>query len=233
MNYTVFFVNAIVEGKNITNYELFKIIQNITNIEGMDKVFDHIINSTHNDAFLKLIDTKFLNGTKYAIFNETFYSFRTPMLKLIFKILKKGVYTSEDEINKNIIVYVLEFIRDNPHIARKIFYVFKLYINDNKEILVSFLNQTDMLFLYNLTEDIVGLNSTFFDDLSDVIENHSEIMNHTLFFVNAIVEGRNITNYELFKAIENILNIDGMDKVFNHIINSTHNGALLILVEKF
>jgi len=217
MNYTLILVN-----ENITNYEFFKAIQNILNIDGMDKVSNIIIYSFHNDAILKLIDTKFLNGTQYAILNETFYSFRTPIFRLIHKILKEGVFTSENELNKNVTIYVLEFIRDNPHIARKIFSFLKLYFNDNKENLFTFLNQKDMAFLYNLTEDLISINNTFLDDLSDVIEKHPELINYTLIIIN-----ENITNYEFFKAIQNILNIDGMDKVSGHIINSTYNDAII------
>ena len=114
------------------------------------KFFNRIINSTYNDAILKLIDIKILNGTRYAIINETFYSYRTPIFRLIYKILKEGVYISENEINKNVTIYILEFIKDNPEIPRKIFHVLKLYINDNKENLEIFLNQTNMSFLYSI-----------------------------------------------------------------------------------
>ena len=96
--------------------------------------------------------------------------------------MKEGVYISENEINKNVTIYILEFIKDNPEIPRKIFHVLKLYINDNKENLEIFLNQTNMSFLYNLTEEIV--NSTFLEDLSDVIEKHPELINYTLILVS-------------------------------------------------
>ena len=43
-----------------------------------------------------------------------------------------------------------------------------------------------MSFLYNLIEDIVRLNSSFFDYLSDVIENHTELINYTLILVMKI-----------------------------------------------
>ena len=76
-----------------------------------------------------------------------------------------------------------------------------------------------------------GGKDGYVDDLSYVIENHKELINDTLILVKADAEGKNITQYELFKYIHNILNIEGMDKVFSHIINSTHNVAILKLIE--
>ena len=196
----------------------------------MDKVFGHIINSTHNDAILKLIETKFLNGTKYATFNDTFYPYKDQVIRIMYKILKEGLFSSENEQNKNITIYILELIRDNPKICSKIFDFLKLYLNDNKDKLKEYLVQTNMSFLYNLTEEIIDFNSTFFDDLSKVIENYPEIINYTLIVVNADARGeKNMTNH--LKNITYILNIDGMDKVFSHIINSTHNGAIFKLIE--
>ena len=230
INDTLILVKADAEGKNITQYELFKNIHNILNIEGMDKVFNHIINSTHNDAILKLIEINLFNGTDYK-FNETFYQYKDPIIQLIYKILKEGLFTSENELNKNIIIYILEFFKEYPQIVRKLLNFIKLYINDNKEVLNSFLKQVNMSFLYNLIEDIFRLDSTFVDDLSNVIENHTEVINYTLILVKADAEGKNITQYELFKYIHKILNIEGMDKVFSHIINSKHNIAILKSIE--
>ena len=109
MNYTLTLVN-----ENITNYGFFKAIQNILNIDGMDKISEYIINSTYNDAILKYIDAKLLNGTDYAIINETFYPSRDKIFRLIHKILKGGLFTSEKELNQNATVVILEFIRDYP-----------------------------------------------------------------------------------------------------------------------
>jgi hypothetical protein len=221
---------TVIGGRNITNYEFFILIKKILNANGMDEVFSHIINSTHNDAILKLIEINLFNGTNYK-FNETFYQYKDPIIQLIYKILKEGLFSSENELNKNIIVYILELFKEHPQIVRKLLNFIKLYINDNKEVLKTFLNQANMQFLYNLIEDIVRLNSTFFDDLSNVIEDHKELINDTLILVKANAEGKNITLYELFKYIHNILNIEGMDKVFSHIINSPHNIGLIKFVE--
>ena len=174
LNYSAILLKAVIEGRNLFDKEILILINKILNVNGIDEIFNRIINSTYNDAILKLIDIKILNGTRYAIINE----------RLIYKILKEGVYISENEINKNVTIYILEFIKDNPEIPRKIFHVLKLYINDNKENLEIFLNQTNMSFLYNLTEEIV--NSTFLEDLSDVIEKHPELINYTLILVKEI-----------------------------------------------
>ena len=54
-------------------------------------------------------------------FNDTFYSYKDPIIKTIYKILKEGLYTSKDEPNNNIALFILVLIRDYPHIARDLF----------------------------------------------------------------------------------------------------------------
>ena len=215
LNYSAILLKAVIEGRNLFDKEILILINKILNVNGIDEIFNRIINSTYNDAILKLIDIKILNGTRYAIINETFYSYRTPIFRLIYKILKEGVYISENEINKNVTIYILEFIKDNPEIPRKIFHVLKLYINDNKENLEIFLNQTNMSFLYNLTEEIV--NSTFLEDLSDVIEKHPELINYTLILVNGI-NNNNITKREFIGTLQKMVNIKEFREVISPIL---------------
>ena len=105
VNYTIILVKGEIDGKNITQTQIFKIVHEIINIEGMDNVFSHIINSTHNDAILKLIEIKFFNGTKYASFNDTLYPYKNTIIRKMYKILKDGLYILEDEPNKNIILF--------------------------------------------------------------------------------------------------------------------------------
>ena len=62
----------------------------------------------------------------------------------MYKILKEGLFRSENEQNKNITIYILELIRDNPKISSKIFDYLKLYLNDNKDKLKEYLVQTNM-----------------------------------------------------------------------------------------
>ena len=230
VNYTIILIKGEIDGKNITQAKTLNIIHNILNIEGMDKVFSHIIYSIHNDAILKLIDIKLFNGTKYATFNDTFYSYKDPIIKTIYKILKEGLYTSKDEPNNNIALFILVLIRDYPHIARDLFNFTKLFINDNKEELKSYLEKANLSFLYNLTEEIFSLNNKFFDDLSTVIENKKELVNYTIDLVKRVIE-RNIDYNKFLEILYNIINIEGMDNVTNHIINSKHNGAILELIE--
>ena len=215
LNYSAILLKAVIEGRNLFDKEILILINKILNVNGIDEIFNRIINSTYNDAILKLIDIKILNGTRYAIINETFYSYRTPIFRLIYKILKEGVYISENEINKNVTIYILEFIKDNPEIPRKIFHVLKLYINDNKENLEIFLNQTNMSFLYNLTEEIV--NSTFLEDLSDVIEKHPELINYTLILVNGI-NNNNITKRKFIENLQKMVNIKEFREVISPIL---------------
>ena len=75
--------------------------------------------------------------------------------------------------------------------------------------LKKYLTQTNMTFLYNLTAEIFSDNSTFIDDLFDILENHTEIINYTLILLNN-TEGKEITQDDLVKYMYKILNIDGM-----------------------
>ena len=210
MNYTLTLVN-----ENITNYGFFKAIQNILNIDGMDKISEYIINSTYNDAILKYIDAKLLNGTDYAIINETFYPSRDKIFRLMHKILKGGLFTSEKELNQNATVVILEFIRDYPQISRDIFKFLKLYISDNKEILATFLNNTDKEFLYNFTEEIFSENCTFFNDLIDIVIIHPELINYTLvLLLKKDAQGREVNRTEYFTTLKKILNTEGVAKFF-------------------
>ena len=210
INYTLTLVN-----ENITNYGFFKAIQNILNIDGMDKISEYIINSTYNDAILKYIDAKLLNGTDYAIINETFYPSRDKIFRLIHKILKGGLLTSEKELNQNATVVILEFIRDYPQISRDIFKFLKLYISDNKEILATFLNNTDKEFLYNFTEEIFSENCTFFNDLIDIVIIHPELINYTLvLLLKKDAQGREVNRTEYFTTLKKILNTEGVAKFF-------------------
>ena len=230
IDYSLILVKAVMKGKNITQEDFLIYMRNITNIPGMDKVFGHIVNSTHNDALLILVE-RLLNGTKYAKLYESLkedfiYPLKDHIIRLIYNILKFGLLIPEDEIkDKEKMVCLLEMIKGlinniKPQIRKHL----KIY-----------LNQTNMSFLDNLTEEIFSDNSTFINDLFDVLENNTELINYTLVLLTSFNKGKNITEDELneyFINVKNILNVQGIDKVFNHILNSTHNGALLILVEK-
>ena len=235
MDYLIFLVKANAEGKNITNYEFSEIIKNITNIDGMDKVFNHIINSTHNGAILKLIETKFLNGTIYAKLydyfkNDVIYPYKDQIIQLMYKILKAGLYASKNKLNRKIIVYFLELIREYPKIARKIFNSLKLCINDNKEAFVEFLYQNNASDLYNLTEDIFSINSTFLSNLSDVIENHTEIVTNIINLVNGTIHN-SIVKRDFLMNLKFILSDDKMRNITTDLLGR-HFFEIIQLIPK-
>ena len=199
---------------------------NILNIGGMDKVFGHIVNSTHNGVLLMLVE-KFLNGTEYVEFYESLkddiiYPNKDKVIRLMYNILKSGILIPEDGAkDKEKIIYIFNLIKD--------------FINSIKpsirKYLKTFLNQNNMTFLYNLTAELFSDNSTFINDLFDVLQNHTELINYTLIFINEVID-KNVTDLdEIFKHLQKILNVDGMDKVFGHLVNSTHNRAILTLIE--
>ena len=226
-NYTLIFINKITDGKNITQDDFFNYMYNILNIDGMDKVFGHIVNSTHNGALLMLVE-EFVNRTEYAeiyasLKEKIIYPHKDKVIRLVYNVLKSGILILEDgPKDKKRIVDILKLIRDIINSIKP----------DIREYLKTLLNQNNMTFLYNLTSELFSDNSTFINDLFDVLENHTEIFNYTLIFINEIIY-KNVTEVdEIFKHLQKILNIDGMDKVFGHLVNSTHNSALLILFEK-
>ena len=130
----------------------------------------------------------------------------------------------EEEKQKNIIC-ILEDIRDNPKIARSSFKSVQFLL---PFLLEPFLENNHMEFMKDFLEETVFKdNFKFIDKIFDVIEKHPEVMNYTLILVN-----QNITTYESFKAIQNILNIEGMDNIFEDIFNAKHNDAILRLIDE-
>ena len=219
INNIIALIKAKEEGKNITNYELFQFIKNITNIEGMDKVFEHILNSPNNGGIFKLIGTKFLNGTIYAkLYNyleehDVINPHKNQILRLIYKMLKAGLFNRENKINNIAVVYILEFMRDNKQLVRVLFEKVKTFVDENDDFLVEFLRQTNTPSLYNLLKDICSNNSTFFANLTDIIQNHDEFLNDTIFIVNGTIHN-NITKRQIFDKLKEIFNINGFKEVF-------------------
>ena len=226
VNYTIILVKGEIDGKNITQGQTLNIIYNILNIEGIDKVFNHIVNSTQNGELLILFE-KFLNGTKYAklyenLKDDIIYPNKDKIIQLIYNILKSGLLISEDESkDKEKIVYILEMIKD---------FINSIKPNIRKN-LKKYLDKHNITFLYNLTNEIYSDNSTFINDLFYVLENNIELINYTLILLAENIEIKNFSLDELFKFLSDILNIDGMDKVISHLINSTYNEAIIQLIE--
>ena len=226
VNYTIILVKGEIDGKNITQGQTLNIIYNILNIEGIDKVFNHIVNSTQNGELLILFE-KFLNGTKYAklyenLKDDIIYPNKDKIIQLIYNILKSGLLISEDESkDKEKIVYILEMIKD---------FINSIKPNIRKN-LKKYLDKHNMTFLYNLTNEIYSDNSTFINDLFDVLENNIELINYTLILLAENIEIKNFSLDELFKFLSDILNINGMDKVISHLINSTYNETIIQLIE--
>ena len=217
-NYIIALLKAKGEGKNITNYQLSQFLKNITNIDGMDKVFEHIINSPNNIGIFKLIETKFLNGTIYAKLYDHFkeeiiYPYKNQIVRLLFKMLKSGIFNRKNKVSNYILLCILEFIRDNRTLVRNITESLKSFIIDNHDFLIEFLNQTNTSCLYNLSNDIFSENSTFFANLSSIIEDHDEFLNDIIIIVDGSIRN-NITKREVFQNLKEIFNIKGFKEVF-------------------
>ena len=224
-DYSITLVKDIKEEKNFTQDYFFTYMYNITNIDGMDKVFGHIINSTHNIALFKLFEVKILNGTKYAelyelLKEDIIYPYKDEILQLIYKIIKSGILIPGFQIKDEAIIV------ETINLLQNITNTIKPYVIEN---LNEILSQNNMTFLYNLTMEV--LNSTFIDDLFGIIKNNTEVLNYTAILVMTIIEGGNFEEDEFLRLTNKILNTKGIDEVFERILNSTHNVALLKLLE--
>jgi hypothetical protein len=76
----------------------------------MDKVFSHIINPTHNEAVLQLIETKILNGTNYtalyAYFKSILIKYKDPIIQFIYQFIK--TYNDKDALIKTIKNFLID-----------------------------------------------------------------------------------------------------------------------------
>ena len=211
-NYTIILVNKVFDGKNIIADELFKYIYNIINIDGMDKVFAHILNSTYNGAIFELVG-KLLNGTEYAelydsLKDNILLPHKNQIIRLVYYILKSGLlWLKEDSAYTEIMVTTLKMIRSfiisiKPGI--------RIYLNQ-------ILNQTNLTNLYNLTADIFSENSTFIDELFDCIEKHPEFIPITMNLIKIGLDP-NRTIYQIFSNLKKLFNIDGFRGVISKVL---------------
>ena len=179
--------------------------------------------------FLKIILTKNLNETNFPLQIQNTINEKTAGECVTF--IASTIYKdkiSQEEINE-IILCVLVIIRDEPGFAGNIINTIRDYAGDH---LQKILIQNNMPFLCDLADDAFRNESRLYDDLLEVIVNDKEFINYSIVLVKTVMAGKNITLDELLKYIFNISNIPGMDNVFGHLVNSTHNGAFFILVEK-
>ena len=197
-------------GKNITLDELLKYIYNISNIPGMDNVFGHIVNSTHNGALFILVE-KLLNGTGYgnlfdSIKDVIIYPYKEQIIRLIYEILKSGLLITDnepkDEEKINKIRNTLESIRNFINSIKNIIY-------ENRE---DILDRANLTSLYDLTTDIFDENSTFIDDLFNLIEEHPELVNHIVTLIKGGLTG-DITKFIVLDTIKKIFNVEGFKEL--------------------
>ena len=177
-------------------------------------------------VFLRFVFSKNLNETNfiYKLQNVEDVERFEQCVKIL--VLNSSKITKEEK--KENIVCIFEEARDNPKLIRTFFINLKSII---PSVLKPLLNNSDIEFLYDLIIDICGKNRTFFEDLFDVIEKHPELANYIIILIKEEIDGKNITQEQILEVMHNITNIEGMDIVFNHIINSTYNGAIFTLIE--
>ena len=169
-------------------------------------------------------------------FNETNFLYQPQNIKdeLRREQLKENITPSfipedksEEDIKKELID-VLEQIRKTPKVSHYLFIILRPVIWNDLDF---FFALNKLKFLCDLTKEIFSQNSTFLNDLFDVIKKEPKLINYTIILVKGEIDGKNLTDEQILDIFHNITNINGMDKVFSHIINSTHNDAILELIE--
>ena len=126
----------------------------------------------------------------------------------------------------NNIICILEFARDFPDLALN-------FIDSGRDVIIEEIKKNliknNITFLNNLVDDF--FNGNYFDYLEDIIrDENSKFMNCTIDIVNNIVANNTDFEFYLGKGIE-ILNIEGMDKVFNITFQPKHTDTILDLFE--
>ena len=176
--------------------------------------------------FFKFILAKKLNETNFLYqLQNTRDELRKEQLKE--DIAPSFIPESEEDIKKGLIE-ILEQIRKTPKVSYYIFIIIRPAIRDYLELILLIY---DMKFLSPLKNEIFSENSTFLNDLFDVIKKEPKLIDYTIILVKGEIDGKNLTDKQILDILNNITNIEGIDKVFSHIINSTHNDAILKLIE--
>ena len=174
--------------------------------------------------FFKLIITKSLNETNFLYqHNEEDDSSR---FDICIANLFKSESSSEEKL-KNV-TCILDITKRNPQITYK-------KLNNSKPLILYFLKKTleknDMEYLNDFLDEIFDDKSTFFYDLFNFIEKNPIFIDCIYPLVNStLVDNKQQIN--LAKILNKILNIEGIDKVAIHFINSTHNDVIFTLLEK-
>ena len=101
--------STLVDNKQQIN--LTKILNKILNIEGIDKVAIHFINSTHNDVIFTLLEKLYFPGTSYfklyEYLKEFFLEYKDKLIVLLYNIFK---YHEDKE---KLINYTEAFLMEN------------------------------------------------------------------------------------------------------------------------
>ena len=174
--------------------------------------------------FFKLIITKSLNETNFLYqHNEEDDSSR---FDICIANLFKSESSSEEKL-KNV-TCILDITKRNPQITYK-------KLNNSKPLILYFLKNTleknNMGYLNDFLDEIFDDKSTFFYDLFNFIEKNPIFIDCIYPLVNStLVDNKQQIN--LTKILNKILNIEGIDKVAIHFINSTHNDVIFTLLEK-
>ena len=172
--------------------------------------------------FLFILFFNFFNFTYSIVNKESSISYN--YLKEASSIYECAKLMSGD-LTLNDWICLLEGTKNDPDTTLMI-------ITQSKELVQGILEQNNMTILMPVVDDIYNENSTFIDDVFNLIKKNGTFID----YINNILKILNTTigTDEVFLMIRNvyyIINMDGIDNITSFLLTPDHNIVFLYLIE--
>ena len=178
--------------------------------------------------FLFILFFNFFNFTYSIVNKESSISYN--YLKEASSIIDCADFMS-GELTLNDWICLLEGTKNDPDTTLMIITQSKDFV---KMQIQDFLNKKNMTILNSVVDDIFSENSTFIDDVFDLIRKNGTFIDYIINIVK-ILNTTTIGTDEVFLIIRNayyIINMDGIDKITSFLLTPDHNIVFLYLIEK-
>ena len=172
--------------------------------------------------FLFILFFNFFNFTHSIINKESSISYN--YLKEAKSILECADFMS-GELTLNDWICLLEGTKNDPDTTLMI-------ITQSKYLVQEFLNEKNITILNPVVDDIYNENSTFIDDVFNLIKKNGTFIDYIINIVKIL--NTTIGTDEVFLMIRNvyyIINMDGIDKITSFLLTPDHNIVFLYLIE--
>ena len=179
---------------------------------------------------LKFIISKNLNDTNYSYQLKDSHD-QEKFQQCIMNIVKTfmGSDSSEKKINKTDIICVLEVTEKNPSLSRNFFVGLKGLI---RNYVGQYLEKVNLTYTHDFVLEILDDKSTFINDLFDFIEKdtNSTLINYAIGYLK---NDSSINEISGFSFACKILNMEGSEKVCNHLLESSNKYVLFELLKEY